>query len=126
MTIINMLFVYLSTAFIALAAASEDWTNPKDVLLNPRGQKVCMQQCGTRELLCPEAFFREQNGPCYRCCSTWGETVIRIECKDRHSKNSSDSKLTNGWAGNATTSSMRGAASGILTNSTDAHPTEYR
>lgn len=25
---------------------------------------------------------REQEGVCWRCCSTWGETVIRVECKD--------------------------------------------
>jgi hypothetical protein len=32
------------------------WTNPKDALINPHGQKVCMQQCGTSELKCPETF----------------------------------------------------------------------
>lgn len=25
---------------------------------------------------------REQEGACWRCCSAWGETVIRVECKD--------------------------------------------
>jgi hypothetical protein len=31
-------------------------TDPKDALINPRGQKVCMQQCGTSALKCPETF----------------------------------------------------------------------
>jgi hypothetical protein len=64
--------------FIASAIAAHG--NPKDALIKPRGQKVCMQQCGTSALICPEAFWKEQFDMCYRCCATWGETVIKIEC----------------------------------------------
>jgi hypothetical protein len=29
------------------------------------------------------SFFQwlEQNNHCYRCCSTWGETVINVKCE---------------------------------------------
>jgi len=37
------------------------WSDPKDALINPRGQKVCMQQCGTSALKCPEAFVSSQS-----------------------------------------------------------------
>ena len=92
--------------FIACPVAS--WTDPKDALINPRGQKVCMQQCGTSALKCPEAFvsspllsdvilahevnkWKEQVNFCYRCCTTWGETVIKIQC-DEFGKNKTHTK----------------------------------
>jgi hypothetical protein len=65
---------------LAAAAATEDWHNPTDALVNPKGRKVCLDQCGTVSLKCPEAFWREEHGVCHLCCSTWGETVIRVEC----------------------------------------------
>jgi hypothetical protein len=73
-----MFFLSFVLFFIISSVAAS--TNPKDALINPRGQKVCMQQCGTSELRCPEAFWKEQVDMCYRCCATWGETVIKIEC----------------------------------------------
>ncbi|KAH9874904.1 hypothetical protein J1614_004392 [Plenodomus biglobosus] len=117
-----MLCMSILMTLATLAVATEDWKNPKDALVNPRGQKVCMQQCGTRELLCPEAFLREQNGPCYRCCSTWGETVIRIECKDGLSANSSEIRSAGSWSGNATSSSLSNATSTSPRSVTEAHP----
>jgi hypothetical protein len=27
--------------------------------------------------------WKEQMDACYRCCATWGETVIRVECNER-------------------------------------------
>ncbi|KAH3908720.1 hypothetical protein HBI56_073810 [Parastagonospora nodorum] len=65
--------------FTALCTA---YSNPKDALINPRGEKVCMQQCGTSALKCPEAFWKEQFDMCYRCCAVWGETVIRVRCDE--------------------------------------------
>lgn len=53
MSLFNLLIALL---FAALVPA--EWTNPQDALVNPRGKKVCLQQCGTAELLCPEAFVR--------------------------------------------------------------------
>jgi hypothetical protein len=26
--------------------------------------------------------WKEQMDACYRCCATWGETVIRVECNE--------------------------------------------
>ncbi|KAF1851700.1 uncharacterized protein K460DRAFT_39598 [Cucurbitaria berberidis CBS 394.84] len=51
----TMLSLFLLLSLYMLLVTSE-WTNPKDALINPRGQKVCLQQCGTSELKCPEAF----------------------------------------------------------------------
>jgi hypothetical protein len=48
-----MIFFALLLFLCSLVCA---WTNPKDALISPRGQKVCMQQCGTSALTCPEAF----------------------------------------------------------------------
>lgn len=44
--------------FLHLILVTSEWMNPKDALVNPRGKIVCMQQCGTSELKCPEAFVR--------------------------------------------------------------------
>ncbi|KAH8730634.1 hypothetical protein GQ44DRAFT_768386 [Phaeosphaeriaceae sp. PMI808] len=77
-------FFLVAMSFIVGLVAS--WSDPKDALLNPRGQKVCMQQCGTSALKCPEAFWKEQVDFCYHCCTTWGETVIKIQC-DNVAKN---------------------------------------
>ena len=74
---------FLVTILTSLAAATEDWHNPADALVNPRGRKVCLDQCGTVELKCPETFWREEHGVCHKCCSTWGETVIRVECQSK-------------------------------------------
>ncbi|KAH7398821.1 hypothetical protein DE146DRAFT_632386 [Phaeosphaeria sp. MPI-PUGE-AT-0046c] len=76
---LNALMLFIASFLVHPIAA---WTDPKDKLINPRGQKVCMQQCGSSALKCPEAFKREQEGVCWRCCTTWGETVIRVECKE--------------------------------------------
>ncbi|KAF2027495.1 hypothetical protein EK21DRAFT_114716 [Setomelanomma holmii] len=73
-----LLFVFFTALLIARPAVS--WTDPKDALVNPRGKKVCLQQCGTSALKCPEAFWKEQVDMCYRCCATWGETVIKVQC----------------------------------------------
>ncbi|KAI8934509.1 hypothetical protein NX059_008209 [Plenodomus lindquistii] len=120
-----MLLRLLLTILATLAAASENGENPKDKLLNPLGRIVCMQQCGTRELRCPEAFFKEQEGPCYRCCSTWGETVIKIECKNRSLKHDEKSDRRFVWAGNATTNATSALASDGLVNSKEARPTNH-
>lgn len=72
---------------------ASEWADPKDALINPRGKKVCLDQCGTSELICPEAFWSEQSNFCYRCCSTWGETVIKIVCKDEDMKNLNHSQV---------------------------------
>jgi hypothetical protein len=48
--------VFLALLLCIIASPIFAWTNPKDALISPRGQKVCMQQCGTSALTCPEAF----------------------------------------------------------------------
>jgi len=85
--------------FTALCAA---YTNPKDALINPRGEKVCMQQCGTSALKCPEAFWKEQFDMCYRCCAVWGETVIRVRCDE----GSGNGTMANTRKGNETEAEM--------------------
>jgi hypothetical protein len=52
---------FLILALLCVLALAAEWTNPKDALINPRGQKVCMEQCGTSELRCPEAFVSYQS-----------------------------------------------------------------
>jgi hypothetical protein len=47
---------FSTLALILLMVPIAAYTNPKDALINPRGKKVCMQQCGTLALQCPEAF----------------------------------------------------------------------
>lgn len=115
--VLMMVMMMLDT----LAATTEDWKDPHDVLINPRGQKVCLQQCGTPKLLCPEAFFLDHSGSCFRCCSIWNETVIRIDCKDSYSAAASMPKSISSWLGNATTTSMSNA-----TISSPARMTEVR
>jgi hypothetical protein len=47
---------FFNLALVLLMVPIAAYTNPKDALINPRGKKVCMQQCGTSALQCPEAF----------------------------------------------------------------------
>jgi hypothetical protein len=48
--------MFSTLALLLLIIPIDAYTNPKDALINPRGQKVCLQQCGTSALQCPEAF----------------------------------------------------------------------
>jgi hypothetical protein len=48
---VNML-VFSTLALLLLIVPIAAYTDPKDVLVNPRG----LQQCGTSALQCPEAF----------------------------------------------------------------------
>ncbi|KAH9864733.1 hypothetical protein IAQ61_008677, partial [Plenodomus lingam] len=115
--VLMMVMMMLDT----LAATTEDWKDPHDVLINPRGQKVCLQQCGTPKLLCPEAFFLDHSGSCFRCCSIWNETVIRIDCKDSYSAAASMPKSISSWLGNATTTSMSNATISSPARMTEQH-----
>ncbi|KAF1832126.1 hypothetical protein BDW02DRAFT_21078 [Decorospora gaudefroyi] len=93
----HLLAYLLAPLLSTLATATEDWTHPNDKLINPHGKKVCLDQCGTVDLQCPEAFWREQQHYCFRCCSTWGETVIRVECGDAgHDEKGGGGKKTQG------------------------------
>jgi hypothetical protein len=61
-----MFFLLALVLLQLLTAPIAAHTNPKDALISPRGQKVCMQQCGTSALQCPEAFVSAE------CMYTFG------------------------------------------------------
>lgn len=52
---IRLIAVLLLLSWVGFGNAAA-WTDPKDALVNPRGRKVCLDQCGTVGLVCPEAF----------------------------------------------------------------------
>lgn len=62
--------------------AAAAWTDPKDALVNPRGRKVCLDQCGTVGLVCPEAFVglsRSCSSPAFLFVSEEAEKANRKE-----------------------------------------------